>query len=204
MIMLTLIKHTKPQYWLYSCDCGKEVELVRWNVTSGRTSHCGCKSKPLLTEKDFLNKKFLKLSVIGVDMKTKMAECMCDCWKSTRISIYHLGKVASCWCARVGKQNRLKHWMAITGKRTPFYVVWCWIHQRCNTKSDGGYPKYGGRGIKCEWKSFTEFKDDTYASYLDWVEKCGKVYLTRIDSDGNYSKENCFWVSKLPRRGKSK
>ena len=34
--------------WLWRCDCGKEVEKLRENVTSGGTSSCGCMKSQLL------------------------------------------------------------------------------------------------------------------------------------------------------------
>lgn len=45
---LTFVRrHVRPsgQYrdvWLFRCDCGKQVEVFGYSVTSGRTKSCGC------------------------------------------------------------------------------------------------------------------------------------------------------------------
>src|SRR3990167_4465109 len=47
-----------------------------------------------------------------------------------------------------------------------FYNVWRGMLKRCNNKKHKSYKRYGGRGIKVLWKSFEDFKDDMYKSYL--------------------------------------
>ena len=83
-----------------------------------------------------------------------------------------------------------------------FYICWRCILARCNNKNNKAYKHYGGRGIKCEWKTFIEFRDDIYESYKEHLELFGKKNTTidRIDVDGNYCKSNCRWATLLQQR----
>ncbi len=72
-----------------------------------------------------------------------------------------------------------------------FYTVWADMKQRCNNPKDTAFRNYGGRGIKvCErWdKSYKAFE-------ADMGERPHKYELDRIDTEGDYTPENCRWIS---------
>jgi hypothetical protein len=74
------------------------------------------------------------------------------------------------------------------GIRSSTYYAWTGMRRRCNNP-DNKY--YGGRGIKvCErWGKFENFLEDM-------GERPDGLELDREDNEGNYTPDNCRWVTK--------
>ena len=77
---------------------------------------------------------------------------------------------------------------------------WQSMKRRVNDIKGPRYEFYGGKGIEISkgWKDFENFKEDMMDSFILHSNKFGlkDTTLDRIDSTGDYKKDNCKWSTK--------
>ena len=123
-------------------------------------------------------------------------KCTCECGNVSFQQSNSLtsGRVKSCGC--YAKERTSKTHIAEThgGSNTRLYITWRNMRVRCKKPNDKRYYCYGGRGI-----SVCEEWDNSFVAFRDWAMSNGyrdDLTIDRIDADGNYSPDNCRFVTR--------
>lgn len=170
--------------WECSCDCGGKTTSDTSMLNSGHKVSCGCAAFFDLTGRRFGMLLVIERALCNQKEKV-LWRCLCDCGKETTSTSANLrrGLSASCGCVRT------KH----HGKGTLLYRIWSGMKSRCYNPKIDCWKRYGGRGISmCE-----EWKND-FAIFRSWALANGYkpgLSIDRKENDGNYTPENCQWLT---------
>ena len=147
---------------------------------------------------DMTGERYGLLTVIERAGSTKDSKplwrCKCDCGNEAtlpRSALIHGQR--SCGCMQGVRSDILTPLVLRHSHSNRLYNTWSAMRERCYKPYKQNYKYYGGRGITvCD-----EWKDD-FDTFAQWALANGygeTLELDRIDTDGNYSPDNCRWVT---------
>lgn len=127
----------------------------------------------------------------GSQAKYLHARCTCDCGKSHTLRVNDLGRSESCGCLN---RQIVSHVATRHGLRaTRFYRAAANAYKRCNYKSDPGWKRYGGRGIRFLFPSLADFAE--YVRTLPGADD-NSLTIDRKDNMGHYERGNLRWATR--------
>ena len=159
--------------------------------------------------KDLRGKRFGKLvAVIPIGKNNSghyVWKCDCDCGNITTVSSTDLlqGLTQSCGCIQhdmlINRNKNILSKHHLTNH--PLYSRWSGMRKRCFNQNSSDYSNYGARGISVcdEWNN----TDNGFQNFYEWAINNGwshNLTLDRIDCNGNYSPQNCRWVTNLQQQ----
>ena len=150
-----------------------------------------------MRHKDLTGQKFNMLTVKSfafIRDSHAYWNCVCDCGKESVVCASRLlrGTTKSCGC--ISREISRKRMTTKNGySKTRIYRIFIGMKQRCYKDNDKDYPRYGGRGIKIcdEWLQDSK-------KFVEWAKEHGykeTLSIDRIDVNGDYTPDNCRWVS---------
>jgi hypothetical protein len=187
LVLKTALKNGNS-YWC-RCDCGNEVRVKRETLKRGIIKDCGCGNVDRRKIGYIYYGKWELLCKDTLNKDKSVPRWLCRCVKCDRVQSLTsaeltFNNVAKCrGCRKDDVKSAIK---------SRLHNIWVGMKNRC--KGTGGQNTiryYAGRGIRYQpsWEKFENFYDDMKEGYVD------NLQLDRIDHNGDYTKENCRWVT---------
>ncbi len=149
-------------------------------------------------------KRFSRLEVIGFERKKGkergwnwVVKCDCGNIKTVNPGDVKAGKTRSCGCYHDERcRERASKFKNLVKDNKRLYGIYNGIKKRCYNENEPRYKDYGLRGITMcdEWLD----KESGFDKFVEWALSSGYedgLTIDRVDVDGNYSPDNCAWIS---------
>lgn len=131
----------------------------------------------------------------GKKYRHAVFSCFCGSLFEASIESVKRGRRKSCGCANkdVYAQRNIRVSTTHGLSKTRAYSSYTGMMQRCYDESFKDYKYYGGKGIKVCERWLEPLGQGVTNFYLDMGERPMNKTLDRVDSNKNYTPENCIW-----------
>jgi len=195
------------------CECGNTTVIHRDAFRNANTKSCGCKRREngYLKSKPVIGVKKGRLvaieEILGSSIESNKLKCQCECGNVTVVikDNFLREHVKSCGCLKLEGDfqvysviKRYNH--PVLGKyEKSLYSRYRTMISRCYDSKAKGYDRYGAVGIKVHdiWLNGNG-KVSGFYCFAEWAinnDYDSKLSLDRNNNEGEYSPENCRWVT---------
>lgn len=190
--------------WHCICDCGTEIDVRSWNLTSGKTKSCGCfrsETARKINSKNLLGQRFGKLTVIEeLPFESEKSgnvywRCKCDCGNETILYTSLLTQgTSSCGCLNISR-GELKISDLLISANIPYEREK--IFKDChlpNSNMPLRFDFYVNQTYIIEFDGIQHFQSDT-----GWATP--EVYERNVEHDNfknNWCKEHNIPIIRIP------